>query len=59
MVSHDAPITINKRGGNQAKNPNSEKCAAVPADDELNYGIELLNLGKNSNDSEYESESEK
>ena len=51
-----------KKGKNQAKNTESEKDAAVPSEEERNYGIDRLNLGKNKNyaedDSKLENESE-
>ena len=52
MVYRDAPIPRIKKGRDQAKNPKSEKDAAVPSEEELTYGIYRLNLGKTVNDSE-------
>ena len=52
MVYRDAPIPRKKNGRDQAKNPKSEKDAAVPSEEELTYGIYRLNLGKTVNDSE-------
>ena len=43
-------IYLEKKGGNQAKNIKNEKDDAVSAEDERNYGIDRLLLGKNTND---------
>ena len=45
MVAHDAPITKKKKGGNQAKNPKSDKDTAVLSEKERAYEIDRLNLG--------------
>ena len=47
MVSHAALIPRKKKGKKQAKNLKGEKDAAVSTRDELNYCIDILNLGKN------------
>ena len=47
-----------KTGKNKAKNPKSEKDAAVPAEGEQNYGIDRLNLGEPENDSKDDSKLE-
>ena len=49
------PPPQKKRGGNQAKNPKSDQDTVVPLEDELNYGIDHLNLGDPSVESESES----
>ena len=43
-------IYLEKKGGNQVKNIKNEKDDAVSAEDERNYGIDRLLLGKNTND---------
>ena len=58
VVSHDEPTPRKKKGKTNTTNPKSEKDSALPAEGERNYGIEPLNIGEPTNDSEDDSESE-
>ena len=52
MVSHDASITIKKKGKKQTKNPKSDKDPAVSSEDEQTYGNDHQSIGEPKNDSE-------
>ena len=56
MIDHDAPIPRKTKGGNQAKNPNSDKDTVASLEKERVYGIDRLNLSDPAVDSESDSE---